>query len=75
MLTGYSRDRFALAGRLSRGKGKPAKRVLIQSAHYAPFPDTLGGGILNRLWRAFNRKGKDKKAVTRKARRLNRRFR
>ena len=68
VLTGYSRDRFALSGRLNRGAERPPKRILISGAHYAPFPDTRGGGILNRLWREWNRKN-GKKVVGKVARR------
>ena len=69
--TGYSRDRFALSGRLNRGAERPPTRILISAAHYAPFPDARGGGILGRLWREWNRKN-GKKVVVKVARELRR---
>ena len=72
VLTGYSRDRFALSGRLGRGRERPPSRILIQSADYAPFPDARGGGIINRLWRRWNSKegGKTVRKVARRQRKF-----
>lgn len=70
--TGASRDRLARSGRLNRGAERPPSRILIQSTHYAPFWDRLGGGVMNRIWRRWNRKHGKKpvRTVARKQRRF-----
>lgn len=69
--TGYSRRRFRVAGRLNRGDERPPSRIFISAAHYAPYVDRRGGGVLNRIWRRYARTSEFQRAHERVAREVD----
>ena len=53
--SGFSRDRFAMGGRLNRGEQRPPERILILGARYARYPNRLvRPDIMTRVWRSFD---------------------